>query len=74
MHFPEDPGDCHIAALLAMTAFFGAPNTTFCSYVCGFPKTQPRRESGDTYPIPGAVSSRMGYFRFSAKSGLIFCR
>ena len=26
-HIPEDQGDCHVAALLAMTAFFGAANT-----------------------------------------------
>ena len=26
---PEDPGDCHVAALLAMTAFFSAANSQF---------------------------------------------
>ena len=27
LEFSEYPGDCHVASLLAMTAFFGATNT-----------------------------------------------
>ena len=28
-NFSEEPGDCHVASLLAMTAFFGALNNNF---------------------------------------------
>ena len=34
----EDPGDCHVAALLAMTAFLGPPNTNLTISFSFFPK------------------------------------